>query len=443
MNSGETQYTRSGDINIAYQVHGDGPLDIVYVPGWVSHVELAWEEPLLAQFLSRLASFSRLIMFDKRGTGLSDRLPNSQLPKHDDRMDDIRAVMDAVGSERAAFIGHSEGGGICALFAATYPERTSALVLWGTFAKRVWSSDYPWAPKPENREAEYEHIEREWGNEMDLSRYVPSKMCDKDFVRRVATYLRRSASPGAAVTLLKMNTQLDITGVLPSIHVPTLIMHRTGDLDVNVAEGRWLAERIEGARFIEFPGDDHLPWVGDMDVILDATQEFLTGTLPEPDVTRVLATILFTDIVQSTQHLHEQGDRAWKDLLERHDILCRRCLERFRGRLIKSTGDGIHATFDGPGRAIACARAIQDGAAGFGVGIRAGLHTGECEIRGDETEGIAVHLAARVAGLAEAGEVLVSRTVRDLVVGSELKFNDRGLHELRGFPEAWQIFAVN
>ena len=442
MTRGRTQYTRSGDAHIAYQVHGQGPLDLVLVPGWVSHVELAWEEPTLASFLSRLASFSRLIMFDKRGTGLSDRVPEEQLPTIEERMDDLRAVMDAVGSQRAALMGFSEGGNLCTLFAATYPERTTALVLFGTFAKRIWSPDYPWAPTPEQRQREYEHIEREWGNLMDLSHYIPSKIADEAFARRLATYLRRSASPGAAVALLKMNTQLDITAVLPTVHVPTLVMHRTGDLDVDVEEGRWLAARIPGARFVELPGDDHMPWVGDQDGVLDETQAFLTGMRPAPDVSRVLATILFTDIVESTRRAHELGDSAWKALLEEHDRLCHECLDEFRGRLVKHTGDGIHATFDGPRRAIACARRIVSGARELGIEVRAGLHTGECEIRGEETEGVAVHLAARVAGLASPGEVLVSRTVRDLVAGSGLEFSDRGSHALRGFPEEWQVFSV-
>jgi class 3 adenylate cyclase len=369
-------------------------------------------------------------------------VPDDRLPTHEERMDDLRVVMDAVGSKRAAFFGFSEGGNLCALFAATYPKRTTALVTFGTFAKRIWSPDYPWAPTPEERQREYEHVEREWGNMMDLSRYIPSKIGDEEFARRLATYLRRSASPGAAVALLKMNTQLDITNILPTIHVATLVLHRTGDLDSNVEEGRWLAERIPGARFVELPGEDHLPWVGDQDAVLEEIQEFLTGVRQRSDDTRVLATILFTDIVESTRHAHELGDKAWNILLEKHDQLCEKCVERFRGRLIKRTGDGIHATFDGPGRAISCARDILDGAGNLGVGIRAGLHTGECEIRGEETEGVAVHLAARVAALAGAGEVLVSRTVRDLVAGSGREFTDRGTHELRGFPEAWQVFSV-
>ncbi len=439
---GKTQYTRSGVAHIAYQVHGRGPLDIVYVPGWVSHVELAWEEPTLASFLGRFASFARLITFDKRGTGLSDRVPDDQLPTIEERMDDLRAVMDAVGSKRAALFGYSEGGSLCTLFAATYPDRTIALALFGTFAKRIWSADYPWAPTPEQREREYEYVEREWGNMMDLSHYIPSKIDDEAFAQRAATYLRRSASPGAAVALLKMNTQLDITDVLPTVHVPTLVMHRTGDLDVNVEEGRWLAERIPGARFVELLGEDHLPWVGDQDAILDEVQEFLTGARPEPVATRVLATILFTDIVGSTHRAHELGDKAWKAVLEEHDQLCDKCVEQFRGRVIKRTGDGVHATFDGPGRAISCAKGIVDSAREMGVEIRAGLHTGECEIRGEEMEGVAVHLAARVAALADPGEVLVSRTVRDLVAGSGLKLTDRGTYKLRGFPEDWQIFSV-
>ena len=310
----ETRYARSGKVNIAYQVTGEGPLDLVYVPGWVSHVELAWEEPTLASFLGRLASFSRLITFDKRGTGLSDRVPDDQLPTLEQRMDDLRAVMDAAGSRRAALFGVSEGGNMSVLFAATYPERTAALVTFGCFAKRVWSPDYPWAPTPESRELEYEHIEREWGKLMDLSQYIPSRMNDAEFVRRLAAYLRRSASPSAAVALLRMNTQIDVRAVLPAIAVPTLVVQRTDDHEVNVEEGRWMAARIPGARFVELPGDDHLPWIGDQDSVLDEVQEFLTGIRPTRDVDRVLATVLFTDIVSSTEHIVRMGDKAWHDL---------------------------------------------------------------------------------------------------------------------------------
>lgn len=438
----ETKYARSGDVHIAYQVVGQGPLDLVYVPGWVSHVELAWEEPMLARFLGRLASFSRLITFDKRGTGLSDRVSDDKLPTLEERMDDLRAVMDAIGSGRAAVFGVSEGGNLCALFAATYPERTTALVMFGTFAKRIWSPDYPWAPTPEQRQQEYQFVEREWGKLMDLAHYVPSKIGDEAFVSRLATYLRRAASPGAAVALLRMNTQVDIRGVLPTIRVPTLVIHRTGDRDVNVEEGRWLAEHIPGARFVELPGDDHFPFVGDQDAILDEIQEFLTGIRPAPEADRVLTTVVFTDIVGSTQWAARLGDRAWKELLERHHALVRKELARFRGREVDAAGDGFFATFDGPARAIRCACSIRDGVRQLGIEIRAGLHTGEIELTGDRIRGIAVHIGARVAAAAQPSEALVSSTVKDLVAGSGIRFADRGTHVLKGIPGEWHLFAA-
>jgi pimeloyl-ACP methyl ester carboxylesterase len=410
MMQAETKYARSGDIHIAYQALGRGPLDLVYVPGWVSHVELAWEEPTLARFLRRFASFSRLIAFDKRGTGLSDRVPNDQLPTLEERMDDLRAVMDAVGSERAALLGVSEGGNLCALFAATYPERTTALVMYGTFAKRIWSPDYPWAPTPEKREQDYALVEREWGGLMDLAHYVPSKIDDEAFARRLATYMRRAASPGAAEALLRMNTQIDIRAILPTISVPTLVIHRTGDLDVNVEEGRWLAEQIAGARFVELSGDDHLPWVGDQDAILDEIQEFLTGVRPILESDRVLSTLLFTDIVSSTELADRLGDRVWIELLERHHAMVRRELTRFRGREVDTAGDGFFATFDGPARAIRCALNIVEAGHQLGIKIRAGLHTGEIEVTGPKIGGIALHIGSRVAATAEPGEVLVSHS---------------------------------
>jgi pimeloyl-ACP methyl ester carboxylesterase len=438
----KTEYARSGDVHIAYQVVGRGPLDLVYVPGWVSHVELAWEEPTIARFLRRLASFSRLIVFDKRGTGLSDRVPDDKLPTLEDRMDDLRAVMDAVGSERAAVFGVSEGGNLCTLFAATYPERTTALVMYGTFAKRIWSPDYPWAPTPEKRQQEYEFVEREWGNLIDLAHYAPSKIGDEAFSRRTAAYMRRSASPGAAVALLRMNTQIDIRHVLPTIRVPTLVVHRTGDRDVNVEEGRWLAARIPGTRFVELPGDDHLPWVGDQDAILDEIQEFLTGVRQSPEFDRALATILFTDIVGSTELAARLGDRAWQDLLEQHHLLVRRELTRFRGREMDTAGDGFFATFDGPARAIRCACSIRASVSQTGIKIRAGLHTGEVELAKEKVGGIAVHIGARVAATAQPSEVLVSSTVKDLVAGSGIRFTERGTHVLKGIPGEWQLFAV-
>lgn len=438
----ETQYVRSGDTHIAYQVIGNGPIDIVYVPGWVSHVELCWDDPDYARFLNRLTSFSRLIMFDKRGTGLSDRVPNDQLPTLEVRMDDLNVVMDAVGSKKAALFGVSEGGNLSALFAATYPERTLALVMFGSFAKRIWSEDYPWAPTPEQRQKGYELIEHEWGNMMDLEHYVPSKANDAAFIRRLATYFRRAASPGAAVTLLKMNTEIDIRNVLPTIHVPTLILHRTGDRDADVEEGRWMAERIPGAIFKELSGEDHLPWVGDQEAILDEVQEFLTGSQPTTEGGRALATIMFTDIVGSTEILQKLGDDAWRILLEKHDRICFDSIENARGRLVNQTGDGVVAAFDGPSRGIACAKEIIRRNNELGLEIRSGLHTGECEIRGKETVGLAVHLAARVVALAGAGEVLVSQTVQDLVSGSGLVFEDRGSQVLKGFSEEWRLFSV-
>ena len=439
----QTRYARSGKVHIAYQVTGEGPLDLVFVPGWVSHVELSWEEPTYASFLRRLASFSRLITFDKRGTGLSDRVPDDQLPTLEERMDDLRAVMDAVDSQRAAVFGVSEGGNLSMLFAATYPARTVALVTAGSFAKRVWSPDYPWAPTPEARAQEYDLVEREWGNLMDLSHYIPSKMHDVEFAQRLATYCRRSASPSAAVALLRMNTQIDVRDLLPTIRVPALIVHRTGDRDVNIEEGRWLAARIPGARFVELPGEDHLPWVGDQDAMLDEVQEFLTGVRPARDVDRVLATVLFTDIVGSTDHLARLGDKAWHDLLARHHAMVRHELAAFRGREVNTAGDGFFATFDGPARGVRCALRIHDVARQLGIAIRAGLHTGEVELHGDDVAGMAVHIAARVAALAGANEALVSSTVKDLVSGSGLRFKERGAHVLKGVPGEWRLYAAS
>jgi len=439
----QTRFARSGKVNIAYQVIGDGALDLVYVPGWVSHLELRWEEPDHARFLHRLASFSRLITFDKRGTGLSDRVPDDQLPSLEVRMDDLRAVMDAVGSQRAALFGYSEGGNMCMLFAATYPERTVALVTYSCFAKRIWSADYPWAPTPEARAKEYEIVEREWGNEMDLAHYIPSKMHDHEFARRLATYYRYSASPSAAVALLRMNTQIDVRHVLPAISVPALILHRTGDLDVNIEEGRWLASQIPGARFVELQGDDHMPWAGDQDSIVEEVQEFLTGIRPPRDIDRVLATVLFTDIVGSTERMARVGDKAWKECLDRHHAVVRRELASFRGREMNVAGDGFFATFDGPARAVRCALGIQDAARQIGIEIRAGLHTGEVELHGDKVAGMAVHIGARVAEVANAGATLVSSTVKDLVSGSGLRFEDRGAHALKGVPGEWRLYAAS
>ncbi|HEY3210937.1 MAG TPA: adenylate/guanylate cyclase domain-containing protein [Actinomycetota bacterium] len=438
----ETRYARSGDVNIAYQVVGEGKLDLVFVFGWISNVELAWEEPNLARFLEGLSSFSRLILFDKRGTGLSDRVSLAELPTLEQRMDDVRAVMDAAGSDRAALFGISEGGPMCILFAATYPDRTTALVTCGTYAKRMWSPDYPWAPTPEERQQFYDAIEHEWGRELGLDTLAPSMQDDPAIRRWLETYVRRSASPGAALALAKMNTQIDIRHVLPAVKVPTLIMHRTGDKDSRVEEGRYIAEHIPGAQFVELPGADHLPWIGDQDSVLDEIGEFVTGVRPIHEPDRILATVLFTDIVGSTERAAALGDRPWRDLLRRHHGVVRGELERFRGREIDTAGDGVLAAFDGPARAIRAACAIRDAVRQLGIEVRAGLHTGECEMLGEKLAGVAVHTGARVASLAGPGEVLVSSTVKDLVAGSGIEFEDRGTSALKGIPGEWRLFSV-
>jgi len=435
----ETRYAKSGDVNIAYQVVGDGPFDLVYVPGWVSNIDLFWEKPKPARFLEQLASFSRLIVFDKRGTGMSDRVSNDRLPTLEQRMDDVRAVLDAVGSESAALLGHSEGGSMSVLFAATYPERSRALVLVGAFAKRLRSDDYPWAPSQEERLATIEEVERDWGAGLDITDYAPQE--DPALLEWYSTCLRRSASPGAAAALLRMNSQIDTRQVLPTIRVPTLVLARTGDRDVTVDEGRWLASQIPGARFVELPGDEHLLWAGDQDALLAEIEQFLTGTRSAPDYDRVLSTVLFTDIVGSTERARELGDRAWHEVLDEHHARVRSVLEHHRGREVDTAGDGFFASFDGPARAIRAACAIREDVQALGIQIRAGLHTGECELMRDKIGGIAVHTGARVAAAAEPGEVLVSSTVKDLVAGSGIVFADRGERELKGVG-SWRLYSV-
>jgi pimeloyl-ACP methyl ester carboxylesterase len=423
-------------------VVGEGDLDLLWIAGFVSNVELAWEEPLLARYLSRLGRFSRLIIFDKRGTGLSDRVPPSELPSLEERMDDVIAVLDAVRSERAAVMGHSEGGNLAVLYAATHPQRVRALVTTGIFAYRKWAPDYPWAEKPEERERYIEGLEDNWGADGDIRRIAPSAAGDPAFTKRLATYFRQSASPGDAAALLRMNTEIDIRAVLPTIRVPTLVIHRTGDLDSKVEEGRWIASRIPGAKLVELPGDDHLPWVGDQDSVLDEVERFLTGRLAPAEPDRVLATILVTDIVGSTERAAELGDRAWKELLERHHAIVREQLRAFRGEEVDTAGDGFLAMFDGPGRAIRAAVEIRERLSESGIQVRCGLHTGECEQVGGKIAGIAVHTAARVAESAQPGEIRVSGTVRALVAGAGIEFSDRGTVALRGVPEEQQLFAV-
>ncbi len=436
----QTRYAKSGDVHIAYQVVGEGPVDLVYVPGWISHVELAWELPDLADGFERLASFSRLILFDKRGTGMSDPVAAGDLPTLEQRMDDVRAVMDAVGSSRAVVFGASEGGNMSMLFAAAYPKRTIALCTFGSTAKRLHTADYPWAPTWEERQESLAWVEGQWASGLAWDDVAPS--LDPAGLAELSRYYRRCASPGAAVALMRMNTFVDVRDVLPAIRVPTTVMHRLDDRDAHVEEGRYIAGRIPGARFVEFPGADHSWWTLDRDLILDEIEELATGVRPEPEPNRVLATVLFTDLVRSTERLHALGDREWAELLRRHHTAVRRELERFRGREVDNAGDGFFATFDGPARAIRCALAVRDGARDLGLELRAGLHTGECELLGDKVAGIAVHTGARVAALAGPGEVLVSATVHDLVSGSGLAFDDVGERELKGIGTR-RLYAVS
>jgi pimeloyl-ACP methyl ester carboxylesterase len=442
----ETRYARSGEVSIAYQVIGEGPFDLVYVPGGVSNVELTWEDPRRAAFFKRLASFSRLILFDKRGTGLSDRV--SGIANLETRMDDVRAVMDAAGSHRATVIGASEGGPLSALFAATYPERTAALVLYGALPRFTWAPDFPWGPPLDEYLREAEEWARTWGTYEGAAEFLESQKPDatEDEIRWQASRQRLSASPGAVEMLQRMNAEIDVRGVLPTIRVPTLVLHRTED-HIPIDGGRWTAAQIPGARFVELPGGPHFPHYGDTESLLREIEDFAVGIFEEraweeaePD--RVLATVLFSDIVGSSDRAAELGDRAWRDVLERHHGLVRRQLARFRGAEVDTAGDGFFASFDGPARAIRCACAIVDVVHEAGIQVRVGLHTGECELVDGKVAGIAVHTGARVAAQAQPDEVLVSGTVKDLVAGSGLRFEDRGVHQLRGIPGEWRLFAV-
>jgi pimeloyl-ACP methyl ester carboxylesterase len=440
----ETRYAKNGDVNLAYQVVGDGPLDLVLVLGWVQSFDPGWEIEPIRRFYERLGTFSRLILFDKRGIGLSDRVAIDNLPTLETRMDDMRAVMDAVGSERAALLGHSEGGAMSALFAATHPERTQALVMASSAARTRWAPDYPLGANDDVLEEFEKTIRESWGVELFRSiveELAPSIVDDEELVQAHMRAASRAASPAAAAALTRMTSQLDIRHVLPAIRVPTLVLHRAGE--VLTEESRYLGERIPGAKIVELPGRDHMPWLGDQDRVLDEIEEFLTGVRPHPAFDRVLATVLFTDIVGSTELAADLGDRRWRDLLERHNTLVRRELGRFRGSELNTAGDGFLATFDGPARAIACAASIRDEARALGLQIRFGLHTGELEWQGSEIRGIAVHTGARVVGKAGPGEVLASSTVKDLVAGSGLEFEDRGSHELKGVPGEWRLYAVS
>ena len=438
----ETRYARSKDGHVAYQVVGDGPLDLVFIPSWASNVEVMWEEPSIARFFPRLSTFSRVLCFDKRGTGVSDPVPLAALPTLEQWMDDVRTVMEAAGSKRAALLGTHEGGQMAILFAATYPERTSALILVDTCARHVRDVDYPWGLPADRVPGFLQRLEQVWGTGSYLDIFAPSVAHDERFRRWFARSQRLSSGPRAAATMHAAYLERDLRGVLPSIRVPTLVLHRTGNRYIRVGHGRYLAEHIPGAKYVELPGEDHLVMVGDTETMLGEIEEFLTGVRPLPESDRVLATVLFTDIVTSTERSAQVGDRRWKDLLDQHDTLIRRELERHRGRLVKNTGDGILATFDGPARAIRCAQAIATSVKSLGIEVRAGLHTGEVELRGEDVTGMGVNIAARVMDAAGPGEVVVSSTVKDLVAGSGLRFADRGTHDLRGVPGEWRLFAV-
>ncbi|HEV2704636.1 MAG TPA: alpha/beta fold hydrolase [Pyrinomonadaceae bacterium] len=444
----ETKYAKSGDVNIAYQTLGEGSFDLVFVMGWVSHLEYFWREPRFARFLARLASFSRLILFDKRGTGLSDRVPIRELPTLEQRMDDVRAVLEAAGSERAALVGVSEGGPMCSLFAATYPEKTLALVMIGTYAKRVWHPDYPWAPTAAERRRFYELLERDWGGPVGLDERAPSLKDDVPFREWWATYLRSGASPGAALALTKMNAEIDVRHVLPSISVPALVLHRAGDLCLKVEEGRYVASRIPGARFVELPGEDHLPFVGDQDAILDEVERFLVGVRHSFDPERVLATVLYAFVVEDSLRAGVDDDAAGAsetDLrarLAQYQEEARREVVWFRGREVRTSEGATFAIFDGPARAIRCACRLLRAAERAGLRIKAGLHTGECDVTADGVGGVAVSIAAQVAAHAEPGEALASSTVKDLVAGSGIGFRERGAQPLAGVPGEWRLCRI-
>lgn len=431
----DTHYARSGDVRIAYQVFGEGAFDLVYVPGSISNIDHYWDSPILAHFLGRLASFSRVIMFDKRGTGLSDR--TERLPTLEERMDDVRAVMDAVGSERAAVFGVSEGGAMSVLFAATYPERTQALVLYGTYPHF-----FSYVLSPEAFGPFLERVEASWGTGASVNAFAPTKASDERFRQWWARFERVGASPSAVLALMRMNSEIDVRPLLPAIRTPTLVLHRVGDSRVKVEGGRHLAANIPGAKYVELPGEDHLLWAGDVDAVADEMEVFLTGSRADIEPDRILATVMFTDIVDSTKRASELGDRRWRELLDQHDRVARQEIARFRGREVKALGDGFLATFDGPARAVRCGTSIVAAVRALDLQVRGGVHTGEIEVKGEDIGGIAVHVAARVAGLAAADQILVSGTVRDLVAGSNLQFADRGWHDLKGLPDPVRLFSI-
>ncbi|MEK6271097.1 MAG: adenylate/guanylate cyclase domain-containing protein [Actinomycetota bacterium] len=438
--AGTTKYATNGDVSIAYQVVGEGPRDLILAPGFVSHAEILWENPDLARAFDRLASFARLIIFDKREQGLSDRV--GRPPTVEEMVDDMNAVLEAAGSERAAVMGVSEGGAMALMFAATHPDRCTHLVVWGGYARITRAPGYEHGFAPENLELWAQQMAREWGGPVALELFAPSRAGDPETERWWAHLLRSGTSPRSVSALMELYKELDVRHVLPVISAPTLILHRAEDRVVPIELGRYLAEKIPGARFVEFPGRDHLLFTEGGDEVAGEIEEFITGTRQARPPDRVLATVLFTDIVDSTGHAARLGDQRWRELLDRHDSFVRKEVGRYRGQLVNTTGDGILATFDGPARAIECGAEIVRGVQALGIEVRAGLHSGECERRNGDVGGMAVHIGARVAARAEGGEVLVSGTVKDLVVGSGIEFDDRGTATLKGVPGEWRLYRV-
>ncbi len=441
-----TAYATAGGLNVAYQVIGGGPVDLVYAPGLLNHIESTWDEPALARHCRRLASFSRLMLFDKRGSGMSDRVPAWDKPTLEQRMDDISAVMEAAGSERAAIFATADGTPVAMLFAATHPERVTALVLCASSARMLEAADYSIGLPAWSVEEALQPMKKRWGDAsapMALEILAPSLSGEARWRNALARMQRLAATPTAADAYWRMNIQIDVRSVLSAIKVPTLVLHTIGDLLYPIAQGRFVAEGIQWSRMVELAGTDHLYWSENGDRVADEIEEFLSGARSSQSNDRVLATVLFTDIVDSTATAAALGDRRWHDLLDSHDHMVRRQLNRFRGREIKRTGDGFVATYDGPARAIECACAIRDGGRGLDLELRVGLHTGEIEFDGDDIGGIAVNVAARIQAKAEPSEVLVSRTVKDLVAGSRFHFENRGSHILKGVPDTWELFAVS
>jgi class 3 adenylate cyclase len=434
------RYAKSGDLNIAYVVEGDAPLDMVWIPPWISQVEYLWAEESLTRVMARLKQFARVITFDRRGSGLSDPLAGA--PTLEEQMDDVLAVMDAAGCERAAIVGTLEGGPMAALFAATYPDRVSALILYASFSRATWAPGYEFAWRAEERQLHMDETVEHWGEGRVAASVAPSLMSDPEFMEWAGRLERLAASPSTIRRIFELIGKFDVRDILPSIRVPTLVLHRRGDTFIDIQHSRFLAEHIPGAKFVELDGGDNMYSLGDSEALLGEMEEFLTGQRHRTEPDRMLATVLFTDICNSTQHAARMGDRGWRYMLERHDALFRRSLERHRGREVKHTGDGFLATFDGPARAIRCAADHAESVASLGLEVRAGLHTGELEVMDGDLGGLAVHIAARVMDRADPCEVLVSSTVKDLVVGSGIAFQERGAHELRGVPGEWQLFSV-